>query len=602
MVGFCATVDVSSPVLTALTPHLSFFDSESIYEFDFGRVTAACVVHDESSVHYIQSPSADILLYGKVHTFRDGDSHTQISNANVDSILLSLFKQDGPSFVSRLNGEFAGVIEYSNGETLVFTDRLSTQPIFVTSLNSGIVLSTNLPALTSGLDREFTWAETGLIEYLTFNRVYGTETPVSEIDQIPPAAIRSIKKSGKIHDEIYWKPLYTPKDWNTDSLVRTLADLISTILSERLSKKHSYGLLLSGGSDSRLFLSQANEHDITAYTMGDWWNREVDLAHRAAEIADVPFIFLRRDDEYQKRVLKKSPAMCNFVSQFNQAHALGFADRLTNNVDFLINGMFADTLFKGHFFPVPTFNTPVGEFNPPFEKQFNNLSEYVSYLGSTTVPEYIQTDTPFSELLNSMYRSHGEKVDSHGIEYQDLQHMITTGAYYPLTNQKDILLYESLNHIAPTITPFLDNRLIDLHLTIPASMQLRGGLINQALTHLSTELGALPHSGTNVSPDKSFPYHFVGYNLTRLRRNVWPVSGKRHFSNDPWPNHAELIREHDFILDSLIEHNDLIERNRILDLRQIHKQYDNHLLGENHWNELYSLVTVLNMPGLDNIE
>jgi len=264
MVGFCATVDVSSPVLTALTPHLSFFDSESIYEFDFGRVTAACVVHDESSVHYIQSPSADILLYGKVHTFRDGDSHTQISNANVDSILLSLFKQDGPSFVSRLNGEFAGVIEYSNGETLVFTDRLSTQPIFVTSLNSGIVLSTNLPALTSGLDREFTWAETGLIEYLTFNRVYGTETPVSEIDQIPPAAIRSIKKSGKIHDEIYWKPLYTPKDWNTDSLVRTLADLISTILSERLSKKHSYGLLLSGGSDSRLFLSQANEHDITA--------------------------------------------------------------------------------------------------------------------------------------------------------------------------------------------------------------------------------------------------------------------------------------------------------------------------------------------------
>jgi len=602
MVGFCATVDVSAPVLSNLTSHLSFFDSESIYEFDFGRVTAACVVHDESSVHYIEAPSADILLYGKVHTFKNGDSHTHISSANAESTLLSLFKKDGSSFVSKLNGEFAGVIEYSNGETLVFTDRLSTQPIFITSLDCGKVLSTNLPALTSTLDREFTWDEIGLIEYLTFNRVYGTETPVSEIDQIPPAAIRTIQKSEKTHDETYWKPLYTPKDWNADSLIRTLADLISTILSERLSKKHSYGLLLSGGSDSRLFLSQANEYDITAYTMGDWWNREVDLAYRAAEIAGVPFTFLRRDDEYQKWVLEKSPAMCNFVSRFNQAHALGFADSLRKNSDFLINGMFADTLFKGHFFPVPTFNTPVGEFNPPFQKQFNNLSEYISHLSNKSVPEYIQTDTPFSELFNSRFQLNGEKVDSHGVEYQDLQHMITTGAYYPLTNQKDILLYESLNHIAPTITPFLDDRLIDLHLTIPASMQLRGGLINQALTQLSTDLGALPHSGTNVPPHKSFPYHFVGYNLTRLRRNVWPVSGKRHFSNDPWSNHAELIREQDFIQDALIEHNEIIEKNRILDLREVHTQYDNHLLGENYWNELYSLVTVLNMPGVDNIE
>ena len=601
MVGLCVTVDLSPSIIDDLTSYLSFLGSESIYQFDLGRVTAACVVHDESSIHYVESPSADILLYGDLHTFRDGGEHTRIPDTGTESTISTLFEKDGPSFVSRLNGEFAGVIEYAEGETLFFTDRLSTKPLFATPLAGGTVLATNVPALMSSLDREFTWSETGLIEYLTFNRVYGTETPVSEIDQIPPAAIRTLKMGGKFHDEIYWEPSYIPREWDTGTLVQKLADLISTVLNERLSKKDSYGLLLSGGSDSRLFLSQADDYDVTAYTMGDWWNKEVDVAHQAAQIADVPFKFLRRDEDYQKRVLEKSPSMCNFVSRFNQAHALGFSDYLSDNVDVLINGMFADTFFKGHFLPVLTFDTPVGEFDPPIQKQFDDLSGYISYLGSASVPEYVEMDTTLPELLDPMFQRKGERVESHGVEYHDLQHTITTGAYYPLTNQKDILLYESLNHITPTMTPFLDDRLIDLHLTIPASMQLRGGLINQALARLSVDLASLPHSGTNVSPSKAFPFHFAGYNLTRLRRNVWPVNGKPRFGNDPWPDHAELIREHDFVLESLIEHSNIIEASNVLDINQTHKQYDSHIMGEDHWQDLYSLITVLNITGTKNI-
>jgi asparagine synthase (glutamine-hydrolysing) len=592
MVGLCALIDSSSPVIDDLTSYLSFLGTETVHKFELGRTSIAIVSHSNSDVLYVETSGSKILLFGSLHTIRTGSGHKKIRPETAKEKIKKLYEEQGPGFVDRINGEFVGVIERENGDVMFTTDRLSTKPVFTTSVDDGVLASTNLPSLISNTNNDYTIDRSGLAEYFGFNRIFGTKTAIEEIDQLPPATLRKFNRSGDIEDQTYWVPTYAPRDWSVAEFAEKLADLIGTILSERVGDG-SYGLLLSGGSDSRLFLSQATQCDMTAYTMGDWWNREVEIAHQAAATNGVPFRFLRRDENYHRRVLDKSPQMCNFVSRFDQAHALGFVDQIMEEVDTLINGMFADTFFKGHFLPVRSFNTPVGEFDPPIQKTFQSIDQYITYLAQTRKPEYVDFDRTYYSILSNMIKEQEDGVVSHGVKYPDLRHMIMAGAYYPLTNQKDILLYQSLNHMGPTITPFLDDRLIELHLTIPPSVQLRGKLVNRALSRLSEELSAIPHSGTNMPPDKSFFFHFLGDNITRLRRNLLSSGGEPQYSNDPWPDKAELLRTNDFALESLIQQSNIINGTDILDQEAVHRMYDRHISGDNSWEEIYSLITAL---------
>lgn len=593
MVGLCAMIGSQRNIIDDLGPKFNFFAGKNTRRFDFGHVSAICVTNNPNGILHIESPSADILLYGEIHTLRTGNGHQSVSQRTAKSKVKEAYEKHGKDFVSKLNGEFAGLIEAESGEVTLFTDRLSTTPLFTTQAAGGMVVTTGLPVLLSGLDRQFTIDTHGLVEYFTFQRVFGTKTPIEEIDQLPPATLSSIEPSGDRSDDIYWVPSYKPEDWNRGNLVEELASIITTILRERMDKSTSYGLLLSGGSDSRFVLSLADEYDISAYTLGDWWNREVDTAHQAAAKADAHFNFLRRGENYHRSVLYESPKMSNFVSRFDQAHATGFAQRLSDEVDVLIHGMFADTFFKGHFLPVFELDTPIGEFTPPLQKRFDEVSEYISYLAETSVPDFIETEDSLPQILSENVNRKGKRLVHHGVEYRDLENAIKTSAYYPLTNQRDVLLYHSLQHIAPTITPFLDDRLIELHLSIPDSIQLRGKLINRALAEVSDNLATIPHSGTNVPLNQGFLRHFVGYNLTRARRNIVSPGGKPHYSNDPWPNQAELIRQNDFLIESITGNSAHMDDIEAIDSKSVHEVYDKHIMGEDSWKDLYTLATAL---------
>lgn len=599
MVGLCASVDSSLSIRNDLYPYYRFFGNESVYRFDFERTNIACVAHDDSNVQHVTAPDTDILLFGQFHTIRKNGEHKRLDAKNIKSIIRSLYKKFGSEFVSKINGEFVAIIETEGEPIQVATDRLSKKPLFITSIEDGHAISTNLLSLISELDRSFSLDKAALQEYFTFNRVFGTQTPIQEILQVPPASITTVESTAE--HQTYWYPEYTPKQWDSQNLIERIGKIIHSILDEQLSGDESYGLLLSGGSDSRMFLSQVDDYDVTAFTLGDWWNKEVNIAYRAATIADVPFRFLRRDKDYHETVLDKSPRMCDFVSRFDQAHALGFVDQLQEDVDVLINGMFADTFFKGHFLPVISFDTPAGEFDPPVEKQISNLDSYISHLSEQSPPKYIRSEVDTVDNIKPMIEQSDQEVQHHGVKYSDLQHTIASGSYYPLTNQKDLLLYQSLNHMLPTITPFLDDRLIDLHLSIPTSMQLRGNLINRVVEYLSEDLAEVPHSGTNVSLSSSFVDQFIGYNITRLWRNLRSPSGKPWYSNDPWPDQSELIRETDFVSATLIEKHNILNDLDIIDAKSAHQVYDSHISGSDNWEDLYTLITVLNMPGMENL-
>jgi len=64
----------------------------------------------------------------------------------------------------------------------------------------------------------------------------------------------------------------------------------------------------------------------------------------------------------------------------------------------------------------------------------------------------------------------------------------------------------------------------------------------------------------------------------------------------PWPNHAELIRQHPFVGNLLRENKSRIRDSPYLDYEAIQKCYTAHLNGENNTRQLYVLITLLESP------
>ena len=77
------------------------------------------------------------------------------------------------------------------------------------------------------MDREFTRDERGLIEYLTFGHIFGTETPVNQIETVAPATDRTIEPDATSTDGTYWSPSCRSQEWSREAIVRKLADCLS---------------------------------------------------------------------------------------------------------------------------------------------------------------------------------------------------------------------------------------------------------------------------------------------------------------------------------------------------------------------------------------
>ena len=104
-------------------------------------------------------------------------------------------------------------------------------------------------------------------------------------------------------------------------------------------------MLLSGGRDSRVFLSELPSVDET-YTIGDADSREVRVARRVATQYGVGHTALEPGAEY----LYPSDEKLRYSQGIKEAlhiHHAGYDDRF--DVDAMYHGLLFDTLFKGYF-------------------------------------------------------------------------------------------------------------------------------------------------------------------------------------------------------------------------------------------------------------
>jgi asparagine synthase (glutamine-hydrolysing) len=208
------------------------------------------------------------------------------------------YDRHGMDFAAGLNGNFVGAVRH-RGSVSLFTDRLGTRPLYYARTDGGVVFSTSIQSLPlhPGVETEFDVPH--LAEYLALKRSFGTRTPLTGVEMTRLGSVATLDPEGGMAEERYWRPVRTPLDRSRGYFVDRLTETFRTVVADRTERAADYGLLLSGGSDSRLALAALDALDVSvhAFHLAEWRNREARTARRVAEAAGVPFTLLRRDDD-----------------------------------------------------------------------------------------------------------------------------------------------------------------------------------------------------------------------------------------------------------------------------------------------------------------
>ena len=610
MTGISGVLGDQTHRIDWMTDDLQWNGSEETAAYDDERVALRSAFHPTADRAQPAATGDDALvwIWGNVWGWDgpDGYHPRRLSTAeSTAEFCAQRYADRGIDFVAGLNGTFAGVIyDRNQHETHLITDRLGTHPVYYTRPTpETVVFSTLIQSLPAHPTVETEFDAAYLAEYFATGSVAGVKTPLTGIEELPPSSVTTIDlDSGTLDTSHYWRPRFDPLDKPYGYFVDEFTDRFEQVLDERFDPETRYGVLLSGGSDSRAILAGTDsDTDIRTYHATNWQSRETKTAERVADVADREFTLLTRDRDTHPRLLKTTPKMMNFCGRFCEAHLHEFGDQLRDDVDVIVSGLGADTLFRDHAFPVSSVRLgPLGHVDLPFARKLTHIEEFFE-LHDTALPAYLQSELNLSDILRQNITT-GETLTSHGVECRSTNELVFFDDFYPFSNKSDFF-FHALNGMMPHWSPFFDNRLVDLALRLPLKHRTRRNIVNATTTKLDKRLGSIPHASTGVPLDQSFPVEFIWRHLDRFQQKYLPLDEppEEYLSHGPWISTEGLTRSHEFVPDQLRARATLIDAFPFLDREGVWQSYQSHVDGADRSFELYTLLSFLEMPVVEQL-
>lgn len=611
MVGLCGVIGEREVLPDGMVAALPWRDDEVELSFADDGVELAFSFHPLlAGDQPARAGAGDVLVWvwGDVYGVGGLDHYTPREGPPDGSarFCADLYDRYGMEFVSELNGDFALMIYNRAARTVSFvTDRLATHPLFYAKPDQdSVVVSSHLQSLPRHPDVEADFDREFLYEYLQLRRVLGVETPLSGVREFPPGSVVTVGlDDASMQTRSYWRPSYEPVDESFSTYVDRFVETFRTVIDEWTHDALEYGVLLSGGSDSRLTLA-ALDRPATAFHIADWTSREVKIARRVADTADARLLLLERDEDYNERALERNTGIANFSGWFDQGYFTGFDEEIAAEVDVLVSGLKADTLFGDAKLPTPSVSLgPVGTLSLPVLKRIDSIKRYakVKSKGTTEPLAYVDAPAPISDVVAANTYRDDDDVVCHGVRYGSLNDLVMYGDIYPLRNGTDTIFPWSLMQMRPYRTPFTDNRLLELRRRIPVRYFLRRNIMHRAVERIDPSLAAIPHAKTGIPLKYPFPVDYVGGNLVGFhRKHIYEEQPPEpHYDHGSWPDREALLRSKSFPLETIVENRDLIRETPFLNYEGALTCYREHLGGADNSNVLYSLLTLLNMPVLE---
>ncbi len=268
------------------------------------------------------------------HCLVFGEAYSPNNESNAARWLLDAYATDGLDAFDRLNGSYLAVIEY-DGAVHVVGDPIRSWECFYTDTTGYRTFGTDPIAVRSCVDRTAV-DRTSLLEFLHLGTVLGDRTMFEEMSRLPFDGYLTETEVGTLDRFVY--------DPQTFDYVEELADRLRRAILRRGHCPDPKGLLLSGGRDSRVFMSLLDiQH---TYTIGDPTGREVRVAKKVAAQYGADHRVFKPDERY----LLADDAKVRYSQGIKESlhiHHAGYSDEL--DVKTIYHGVLFDTLLKGYF-------------------------------------------------------------------------------------------------------------------------------------------------------------------------------------------------------------------------------------------------------------
>lgn len=423
----------------------------------------------------------------------------------------SFLQEHSVNQLGQLNGDFLVVRYDDRSQRLqLVTDRLGSRPVYITRKGDAVYFSTSMIGLASHESLDARFDEAALSEYFAFSKVYGTKTPFEGLECAPPSSVVDLDATTlEIRSESYWEPVRNPIDRPYSYFIDRFVETFERAVRERTAEEGRYGLLLSGGADSRLLLGTCQDR-VTCFTWGGPGSPPVKIARQIEEVSHHDHRWL----SISEREMFESVAHCyEYVGWYRQAKPTQFVNVFREECDVVLSAFLFDTLFKG--WPLTKRETlgPISRSVREFESVDHYVERIDDYAKFRGIHSWMTHDFgDIQEIVRDEIQVTDDGIEHHGVRYPTGSELLSMAEWYPLTNQIHFLNRSALNQTVAHRNPILDVRLIDLQLQYPLEYQINKNIVSSALKRIAPELGRIPHESTGVRAT----YPRWVHNLSRL--------------------------------------------------------------------------------------
>lgn len=466
-----------------------------------------------------------ITYNGEVYNFRELRSELEGKGFKFKSrtdteVILNSYLEYGFDCVKKFNGMFAFAI-YDEKKKLLFAarDHVGIKPFYYAVKNGSFYFGSEIKAILAHPDIKKELNEDALSYYLTFASTPAPHTLFSGIQKLAPAHYLVIK-DGEIEKRKYWNPVADAPEQNKSEgyLIDEIRELLEGSIKAQMVSDVPFGCFLSGGIDSSLnatLMSRALGKPVETFSVGSEVFKkynEFEYSRKVAGLLGAKTHEILVTEKHLLEFLEKFPYYADDLNGDQVCVLLYWLAKLTreSGVIMIQVGEGSDELFAGY----PTYllaNKLYRSWWRWLEKipdslkkllyksssilsrpRFNFHKEYLRRLalhqepfwGNAVAfsehekqilftPEFrkrLSGPTTYS-FVENFYKEIGES-DSQA----DFLKRLT---YLEIRNRLPELLLARVDkmtmaHSVEARVPFLDRRIVELSLQIPADLKLKG--------------------------------------------------------------------------------------------------------------------------------
>ena len=501
---------------------------------------------------------------------------------------LHLYEEDGPDALKKLNGSFALMIfDREDRELLIATDRVASHPVYYHQGSGRLVFATQLRPLLrdSRLPRRLDLRT--VFEFFAVGTVLWDHTYFQDVKALPPATAVRISR-GNTNSVRYWTPVQDRNHAGSrDQYAEALAEGIRRAVARKTRGDHRFGILLSGGLDSRAVIAGA-DGPLTAFTLGDFGNREVRIARQVSRASGAEHVFLKRQPDHYPDMVREAVVIGDGVQRFSHAHVLGATDIIREHCDVVLDAFGFDAWLKGLWAIERRFSILGRRFHSP---QFLDIIDLTAIENWANLPGLRKLArfgrifrAPHSQAAGELVRASLTDVlrQYPGLHPQDRFAFLKAGSFRSVGGY---LMVQATRAHVPQRSAIFDNDLLDLALAIPPEYRARGRVLKQALHRLSPQLAGIPDSSTGLRADLPVwpEWILVSSGIALRDIGIWPEKRRSHpaHQDTSWPHMRELIR-HNEKLGTLIAgtlHDPRCIDPDLFDMEIVDSQFRQHMAG-----------------------